>query len=203
MYSELIRSDIPGPSSVNPSRPPALRPSLPSVMKPSSKGPSAVKPTREKLQARVESLAKKKRNVKYKAQAPPKSSLAIRGKIPRLGASFPSSTAKERGLSNQVPASGQAPTSMTEVSKVAGPKNPLGRTSEPLLEVLPIFVWSPSAQNAKLPPTTSEDEGRDCFRIGGMTTRCLLTRSSPLGLYRPSYGTLTSRGRMPSPLRRL
>ena len=33
-----------------------------------------------------------------------------------------------------------------------------------------------------------------------MRTRCLLTRSSPLGLYRPSYGTLTSRGQMPCPL---
>ena len=50
VYSELIRSDIPGPSGVNPSRPPALRPSLPSVMKPSREGPSAVKPTREELQ---------------------------------------------------------------------------------------------------------------------------------------------------------
>ena len=35
VYSELIRSDIPGSSGVNPSRPPASRPSLPSVMKPS------------------------------------------------------------------------------------------------------------------------------------------------------------------------
>ena len=67
VYSELIRLDIPEPSSVNPSRPPALRPSLPSVIKPSREGPSAVKPTREELQARVESLAKKKRDVKRKA----------------------------------------------------------------------------------------------------------------------------------------
>ena len=66
--------------------------------------PSAVKPNREELQARVESLAKKKRSVKRKAQAPPKSSLAIRGKIPRLGASSPSSTAKERGPFDQVSA---------------------------------------------------------------------------------------------------
>ena len=54
VYSELIRSDIPGLSGVNPSRPLALRPSLPSVMKPSPEGPSAVKPTWEELQARVE-----------------------------------------------------------------------------------------------------------------------------------------------------
>ena len=78
VYFELIRSDIPGPSDVNPSRPPALRPSLPSIMKPSREGPSALKPTQEKLQARVESLVKKKRSVKHKAQAPPE----------RSGASF-------------------------------------------------------------------------------------------------------------------
>ena len=53
-YSELIRSYIHGPSGVNPSRPPALRPSLPFVMKPSREGPSTVKPTQEELQARVE-----------------------------------------------------------------------------------------------------------------------------------------------------
>ena len=50
-YSELIRSDIPGPSGVKPSRPLALRPSLPFVMKASREGPSTVKPTQEKLQA--------------------------------------------------------------------------------------------------------------------------------------------------------
>ena len=49
VYSELIRSDILGPSGVNPSQPPTLRPSLPSIMKPSCEGPFAVKPTWEEL----------------------------------------------------------------------------------------------------------------------------------------------------------
>ena len=152
---------------MNPSRPPALRPSLPSDMRPSREGSSTLKPTREKLQSQVESLVKKKRSVKRKAQAPPKSSLAIRGKIPRLGASSPPSTAKEWGSSDQVPARGHVPPSMVEVSRVAGPKNPSGRTTEPPLEALPISIWSPSTQNAKLPPMTSEDEGRDCFGAEG------------------------------------
>ena len=51
VYSELIRSNIPWPFGVNPSRPLALRPSLPSDMKPSREGPYVVKPTREELQA--------------------------------------------------------------------------------------------------------------------------------------------------------
>ena len=84
-----------------------------------------------------------------------------------FGASSSLSTAKELGSSNKVPTSGQAPPSMAEMSKVAGLKNPSGRTVEPPLEVLLIYVWSPSSQNAKLPPTTPEDEGRDCFGTEG------------------------------------
>ena len=56
---------------------------------------------------------------------------------------------------------------MTVVSKVAGQKNPSGRTDEPPLEVLPISIQSPSTQNAKLPHTNPEDEGRGCFGTDG------------------------------------
>ena len=84
-----------------------------------------------------------------------------------MGASSPPSIAKERGSFDQVPARGQAPPSMAEVSKVECPKNPSGRTAEPLLEVLPIFVWSPSVQNAKFPPTTPEVKGKDFFTTEG------------------------------------
>ena len=55
-YSELIKSDIIGPSGAKTSRPSSLRPSQYFVMKPS----------REELQAQVEFLAKKKRSVKRK-----------------------------------------------------------------------------------------------------------------------------------------
>ena len=152
---------------MNPSQPLSLRPSLSYVMKPSREGPSIVKPTREELQARVESLAKKKRSVKRQTHAPPESSLVIQGKILRMGASSPSSIAKEQGSFDRVPARDQAPPSMAEVSKVASPKNPSRRTAEPPLEVFPISIRSPSAQNAKLLPTTLEDEGRDCFGTEG------------------------------------
>ena len=94
VYSELIRSDIPRPFSVSPSRSPASRLSLPFVMKTSREKPSIVKPTREELQA------KKKRSVKRKDQASPESSLATRGKVLRLGVSSPPSTTKGWTLSN-------------------------------------------------------------------------------------------------------
>ena len=63
----MIRSDIPGSSGVSPSCSPYLgSPSCP-AMEISVKGPSAMKPTREELQALVELLAKKRRSVKSKA----------------------------------------------------------------------------------------------------------------------------------------
>ena len=163
VYSELIRLDIPKPSGVSPSWAPASRPSLPFVMKTSREGSSVMKPTREELQARVKSLEKKKRSAKNKAQAPLKSSLVIRGKVPRLGAPSPPSTAKGWGFSNQVPARGRAPPFVAEVFKMAGPETSSGRSVELLLAVLPISFQSPLAQDFKRPPMTSEDEGRGLF----------------------------------------
>ena len=88
--TELIRSDIPGPSSAKSYRPSALRSSQSSVMKPS----------REMLQARVEFLVKKKISVKCKVPVAPKSSHAARGMVPKLGASSSPSTVRERGSSD-------------------------------------------------------------------------------------------------------
>ena len=71
-YSELIRSDIPGPFGARLAQLPFLRPSPISVMKPSlppvSKSsvlePFMAKPTLGELRACLEVLAKKKRSVK-------------------------------------------------------------------------------------------------------------------------------------------
>ena len=149
------------------SRSSALRPSLPFVMKTSREGPFVMKPIWEELQAQVKSLAKKKRSVKCKAQAPLESSLAIQGKVPRLGASSPPSTTKGWGLSDQVPTRGQASPPMAEVSKAASPKNSSRRSVELPLTVLPIYVWSPLAQDYKRPPMRPEDEERGCFGTEG------------------------------------
>ena len=167
VYSELIRSDIPESFGVSPSRAPTLGPSLPFVMKNSNEGTLVVRPTREELQARVELLAKKKRSVKRRAQAPLESSLAIRGKVPRLGAPSPPSSTKGWGSPDQVPLKGQVPPSVAEVSKVGGPGISSRRSVELPLAVLPISVWSPLAQDFKRPPTTLEGEGRGCFGTEG------------------------------------
>ena len=65
-YSELIKSGIPGPSSLKPARPTALRPSPPSSMRVSPIGPSAATPTRGELLVQLETLSRKPRSVKRK-----------------------------------------------------------------------------------------------------------------------------------------
>ena len=73
---------------------------------------------------------------------------------------------------------------------MAGPKNPSGRTAEPPLEVLPISIWSLSAQNAKLLSTMLEDEGRGCFGTEGdedsLLTNSELTVEAVLSILRDS-----------------
>ena len=65
-YAELIRSDIPGPSSLRSTRSAVLRPSPPSSMKFSPVEPTAAKHTKGELLDRVETLSRKSRRVKRK-----------------------------------------------------------------------------------------------------------------------------------------
>ena len=87
-------------------------------------------------------MAKKRRSVKHKAQAPLESSLTIRGKVLRLGVPSPSSTAKGWGSSDQVLVRGQAPPSVDVVCKVAGLEISSGRSDELPLLVMSIYVRS-------------------------------------------------------------
>ena len=86
-YSELIRSDIPGPSSLRSTRSAALRPSPPSTMKFSPVGPSASKPIKGDLLARVETLSRKSWSVKQKTSDSIEKDRPAWGKVPKLGAS--------------------------------------------------------------------------------------------------------------------
>ena len=90
-YSELIRSDIPGPSSLRSTRSAALRPSPPSAMKFSPVGPSAAKSTKGELLAQVETLSQKSRSVKRKTSDFVEKDRPAWGKVLKLGASSSSS----------------------------------------------------------------------------------------------------------------
>ena len=65
-YAELIKSDIPGPSSSRSARSATLRPSPPSTMKVSPVGPFAANPTRGELLVLWETLSWKPWSVKQK-----------------------------------------------------------------------------------------------------------------------------------------
>ena len=84
-YSELIKSGIPGPSSLKPARPAALRPSPPSFVRVSPIGPSAATPTRGELLAQLETLSRKPRSVKRKTSVFAEKGRSALAKVPRLG----------------------------------------------------------------------------------------------------------------------
>ena len=106
-YAELIKSDVPDPSSSRSARsaalwpsppstmkvPPlgpsaaALRPSPPSIMKVSAIGPSAAKPTRGELLAQLETLSRKPQSVKRKTSDSVEKDRPAFVKVPKLGAS--------------------------------------------------------------------------------------------------------------------
>ena len=86
-YAELIRLDIPGPSSSRCIRSADLRHSPPSTMKISPVGPSAAKPTKGELLARVETLSRKFRSVKWKTLDSVEKDCLAWGKVLKLGAS--------------------------------------------------------------------------------------------------------------------
>ena len=86
-YAELIKSDIPGPSSSRSARSAVLRPSPTSTMKVSPIGPSASKPTKGELLARVETLSRKPRSVKRKTLDSVEKDRPVSVKVLKLGAS--------------------------------------------------------------------------------------------------------------------
>ena len=86
-YAELIKLDILGPSSSRSARSAVLRPSPPSTMKVSPIGPSAAKPTKGELLARLETLSRKPRSVKWKTLDSVEKDRSTSVKVPKLGAS--------------------------------------------------------------------------------------------------------------------
>ena len=170
VYSELIRSDIPGSSGSRSSRSTTLRYSSPSVMKSSHVGPPVAKPTKEELLARVEILSRRSRSVKRKTSDSLEKGRPAWGKVPRLGTSSLSSSTHTRVQGQvflpptEVP---KAPSSQLRSGSVAKEKDSSGKAVAPLLEVMPITFWSPPAQSAEPSPSKAEESGRKLFETNG------------------------------------
>ena len=170
-YSELLKSDIPGSSSLKSSRPSTLRPSPPYVMKFSHERPPVVKPTKGELQARVEMLSRRPRSVKRKSQDSLEKSHSAWGKAPRLGTSSSSPSTHVQVQRQALPSPVEvlrAPSSQPRSASAAKAKDSSGRAAEPPLEVMPILVWSPPALSAEPPPSIAEDLGRERLEVDGV-----------------------------------
>ena len=146
-YSKLIKSDILGSSGSRSSRPAALRPTPPSVMKFSHEGPPIVKPTKGELLARVETLSLRSRSVKRKTLDSPDKGCPSWGKVSKLGTSSSSPSTHVQVLGQAFPPLAEvprAPSSQPRSGYAAKAKDSSRRAAEPSLEVMPIIVWSPS-----------------------------------------------------------
>ena len=130
VYSELIRSDIPGSSGSRSFRPATLRSSSPSVMKFSHVGPPVAKPTKGEPLARVEMLSLRSWSVKRKTPDSLEKGRSSWGKVPRLGTSSSSPSTHTRVQGQvllplaEVP---KAPSSQLRSGSAAKPKIPRGR----------------------------------------------------------------------------
>ena len=159
-YAELIKSDIPGPSSLSFARSAASRPLPPSTMRVSPIGPSATNPTRGELLAQLETLSRKPRSVKRKTSASIEKDRPISAKVLKLGASpsSPSTHVREPERAPSPPSEALAILSSQPSSRSAAKaKSLLGRAVEQPLAVMPITIWNPPTKGVRSPPRRAEE----------------------------------------------
>ena len=183
-YAELIRSNIPSPSSSRSIRSAALRPSPPSTMKISAIGASAAKPTKGELLARVETLSRKSRNVKRKTLDSIKKDRLAWGKVPKLLASSSSSSTHVQIPGRVLLPSAEIPkalSSQPRFGSAAKVKDSSGRTAEQPFEVMPITVWNPPAQSVKPPSSRVEELKRKGSETKGDDDSLLLNAELAAG----------------------
>ena len=93
--------------------------------------------------------------MKRKPQDSPEKSYPARGKVLKLGTSSPSPSVEVQVKGQASPPRAEVPrvpSPKLHSSSTAGAKDSSRRASEPPLEVLPIFVWSPPTQGTRIPP---------------------------------------------------
>ena len=184
-YAELIKSDTPGPSSSRSPRSAALRPSPHSTMKVSSIGPSAAKPTKGELLARVKVLSRKSRRVKRNTLDSVEKDRSDWGKVPKLGASSFSPSTHARISGQVLPPPAEVPkvlSSQLRSGSAVKAKGSLGRAIEQPLVVMPITVWNPPAQGVKPPSSRAEGLKKKGLETSGDGDSLLLNAELTAGV---------------------
>ena len=166
-YAELIKSDVPGPSSSRSTRSAALRPSPPSTMKVPPVGHSAAKPTRGELLAQLEMVTRKPRSGKRKTSDSVEKYRPTLVKVPKLGASSSSQSTHVHK-----PERVKAPTVLSSRShseSTAEAEGPSGGAVEQPLAVTPITVWNPPTKRFRSPSRRVKEVRRKDLesKIGG------------------------------------
>ena len=159
-YAELIKSDIPSPSSSRSARSAVLRPSPPSTMKVSPIGPSVAKPTKGELLAQLETLSRKPRSVKRKTLDSVEKDQPASVKVLNLGASSSSPSTHVRKPEQTMLPPTKVPkvlSSQPRCGSAAKAKGPSGRAVEQSLAVIPITVWNPPAKTVRPPSSRAEE----------------------------------------------
>ena len=186
-YAELIKSDIPGPSSSRSARSVALRPSPPSTTKVSPVGPSAANPTRGELLVQLETLSRKPQSVKRKTPGSAEKDRPVLAKVPNLGVSLssPSAPIKKSERAQLPPA--EAPTvssSQPHSRSAVKAKSLLGGTVEQPLAVIPLNVWNLPTKSVMSPSRRAEELKRKDpeLKIGGDGDSLLLNAELAAGV---------------------
>ena len=181
-YAELIKSDLPGPSSSRSARSAALRAPPPSTMKVSPLGPSAAKPTKGELLSRLGSLSRKPQNLKRKTLDSVEKDRPASVKVPKLASSSLSTHVRKPEQTLLPPA--EAPkilSSQPRSGSAAKAKGPSGRAVEQSLAVMPITVWNPPAKSVRPPSLRAEELERDDSETGGDSDSLLLNAELTAG----------------------
>ena len=96
----------------------------------------------------------------------------------------------------------KAPSSQLCSDSTAKAKDSSGKATAPPLEVMPIIVWSPPAQNAEPSPLKAEESGRKRFEAEGDGIPCFPMLSLWMARFHLFSGILILRGRVPYRLRK-
>ena len=145
-------------------------PSPPSSMRVSPLGPSAAKPTKGELLVQLETLSRKPRSVKRKTLGSAEKDRLALAKVPKLGASFSSSSTPVRKLELALSPPAEVPkvlSSQPRSGSAAKAKSPSGKAVEQPLAIMPITVWNPPAKSFRPLSSKAEELKRKDSETGG------------------------------------
>ena len=159
-YAELIRSDIPGPSSLRSARSSASRPSPPFTLGVSPFGLTAATPTRGEILVHLGAMSRKPQSEKKKKSSSSKKDRPVPAKVQKLGASLTSPAREPKQASSPLAEAPLILSSPPPSKPDTEAKSLLAAAVEQPLTVMLITVWNPPSENAKSPPRRAAEPKR-------------------------------------------